>query len=99
MDGTAPTAAELLAHTDWLTRLARALVGDATAGDVVQATYGKPAAPERVTVALSPGAAVAGRVLDDAGRPVPGARVVATRQVATSPSGAARSLDAASSPR
>ncbi len=39
MDGTAPTAEELLAHTDWLTRLARALAGDAAAGDVVQETY------------------------------------------------------------
>src|SRR5689334_17802666 len=39
MDGTAPTAEDLLAHTDWLTQLARALVGDATAGDVVQQTY------------------------------------------------------------
>src|SRR5690606_4370555 len=27
------------AHTEWLTRLARALVGDAAAGDVVQDTY------------------------------------------------------------
>ncbi len=39
MADSAPTAEELLAHTEWLTRLARALVGDATAGDVVQDTY------------------------------------------------------------
>ena len=39
MADSAPTAEELLAHTDWLTRLARALVGDAAAGDVVQDTY------------------------------------------------------------
>ncbi|HVK86868.1 MAG TPA: sigma-70 family RNA polymerase sigma factor [Kofleriaceae bacterium] len=35
----APTANDLLAHTDWLHQLARALVGDAAAGDVVQQTY------------------------------------------------------------
>jgi RNA polymerase sigma-70 factor (ECF subfamily) len=35
----APTADELLQHTDWLTKLARALVGDANAADVVQETY------------------------------------------------------------
>ena len=34
-----PTAEELLAHADWLHQLARALVGDAGAGDVVQDTY------------------------------------------------------------
>src|SRR5690242_19896655 len=39
MAESAPTADELLAHTEWLTRLARALVGDAAAADVVQATY------------------------------------------------------------
>jgi RNA polymerase sigma factor (sigma-70 family) len=39
MAEAAPTADELLAHTEWLTRLARALVGDAAAGDVVQDTY------------------------------------------------------------
>ena len=39
MADSAPTAEELLAHTEWLTRLARALVGDAAAGDVVQDTY------------------------------------------------------------
>ena len=39
MAGSAPTADELLAHTEWLTRLARALVGDSAAGDVVQETY------------------------------------------------------------
>lgn len=39
MADAAPTADELLAHTEWLTRLARALVGDAAAGDVVQDTY------------------------------------------------------------
>src|SRR5689334_1334405 len=38
MAESAPTADELLAHTEWLTRLARALVGDA-ADDVVQETY------------------------------------------------------------
>ncbi len=45
----APTVDELLAHSEWLTRLARALVGDAAAGDVVQDTYeaalAKPAKP------------------------------------------------------
>ncbi|MBX3160236.1 MAG: sigma-70 family RNA polymerase sigma factor [Deltaproteobacteria bacterium] len=35
----APDASELLAHTDWLHQLARALVGDAAADDVVQETY------------------------------------------------------------
>lgn len=35
----APTADELIEHTDWLTQLARALVGDAAADDVVQETY------------------------------------------------------------
>ena len=39
MAETAPTADELLAHTDWLMQLARALVGDASAADVVQETY------------------------------------------------------------
>jgi RNA polymerase sigma factor (sigma-70 family) len=39
MADSVPTAEELLAHTEWLTRLARALVGDAAAGDVVQDTY------------------------------------------------------------
>jgi RNA polymerase sigma factor (sigma-70 family) len=39
MADSAPTADELLAHTEWLTRLARALVGDSAAGDVVQDTY------------------------------------------------------------
>ncbi|MDB4954676.1 MAG: hypothetical protein JWO36_2245 [Myxococcales bacterium] len=39
MADSAPTAEELLAHTEWLMRLARALVGDAAAGDVVQDTY------------------------------------------------------------
>ena len=39
MAENAPTADELLAHTEWLTRLARALVGEAAAGDVVQETY------------------------------------------------------------
>ena len=33
-----PAVEELLAHTDWLTQLARALVGDAAADDVVQET-------------------------------------------------------------
>lgn len=39
MADSAPTADDLLAHTEWLTRLARALVGDAAADDVVQDTY------------------------------------------------------------
>ena len=39
MAETAPHADELLQHTDWLTQLARALVGDASAADVVQETY------------------------------------------------------------
>ncbi len=39
MADPAPTAEELLSHTEWLTRLARALVGDTAAGDVVQDTY------------------------------------------------------------
>ena len=34
-----PSAEELLAHADWLRRLARALVGDVAADDVVQETY------------------------------------------------------------
>ncbi|MBA3821399.1 MAG: RNA polymerase subunit sigma, partial [Deltaproteobacteria bacterium] len=34
-----PDAEALLAHTDWLIRIARALVGDAGAGDVVQETF------------------------------------------------------------
>lgn len=36
---SAPSADELLAHTDWLLQLARALVGDAAAPDVVQGTF------------------------------------------------------------
>ncbi len=39
---------------------------------------GDPAAPVRVGVALAKGAAIAGRVVDDAGKPVGGALVVAT---------------------
>jgi RNA polymerase sigma factor (sigma-70 family) len=39
MANVAPPADELLAHTEWLTRLARALVGDVAADDVVQDTY------------------------------------------------------------
>ncbi len=39
MAETAPPTDELLQHTDWLTQLARALVGDANAADVVQETY------------------------------------------------------------
>jgi RNA polymerase sigma factor (sigma-70 family) len=35
----APSTEELLQHTEWLTRLARALVGDAASGDVLQDTY------------------------------------------------------------
>src|SRR4051812_33650376 len=38
MADSAPMRDDLLAHTEWLTRLARALVGDAAAGDVVQDT-------------------------------------------------------------
>ena len=34
-----PSAEDLLAHTDWLHQLARALVGDANADDVVQETF------------------------------------------------------------
>src|SRR5215470_2418290 len=34
-----PMPDELIAHTQWLSRLARALVGDAAALDVVQQTY------------------------------------------------------------
>lgn len=39
MADSAPSAEELLQHSEWLTRLARALVGDAASGDVVQDTY------------------------------------------------------------
>lgn len=39
MAGSAPAADELLAHTEWLTRLARALVGEGAADDLVQETY------------------------------------------------------------
>jgi len=40
MDAPVPaTSDELLAHSEWLHRLARALVGDAAAPDVVQDTY------------------------------------------------------------
>ena len=40
VDAPAPaTADELLAHTEWLHQLARALVGEAAAPDVVQDTY------------------------------------------------------------
>src|SRR6187549_704281 len=39
MGDSSPTSEELLAHSEWLTRLARALVGDAAADDVVQDTY------------------------------------------------------------
>ncbi|MEO8844399.1 MAG: RNA polymerase sigma factor [Kofleriaceae bacterium] len=39
MGDSVPTAEDLLAHTEWLTRLARALVGDTSADDVVQETY------------------------------------------------------------
>ena len=39
MAESAPSAEELLQHTEWLTRLARALVGDGASGDVVQDTY------------------------------------------------------------
>jgi RNA polymerase sigma factor (sigma-70 family) len=39
MAHSAPTAEELLAHSEWLARVARALVGEAGAGDVVQDTY------------------------------------------------------------
>jgi RNA polymerase sigma-70 factor (ECF subfamily) len=39
MTAPAPSATDLLAHTDWLLQLARALVGDANADDVVQDTF------------------------------------------------------------
>jgi RNA polymerase sigma factor (sigma-70 family) len=39
MAESAPAPEDLLAHTEWLTRLARALVGDVAAADVVQDTY------------------------------------------------------------
>jgi len=39
MAGSAPLNDDLLAHREWLTRLAAALVGDAGAEDVVQDTY------------------------------------------------------------
>jgi large repetitive protein len=39
MSDSTPTAEELLAHSEWLTRLARALIGDAAADDVVQDTF------------------------------------------------------------
>ncbi len=39
MTAPAPSANELLAHTDWLLQLARALVGDAAAPDIVQDTF------------------------------------------------------------
>ncbi|HTL36711.1 MAG TPA: sigma-70 family RNA polymerase sigma factor [Kofleriaceae bacterium] len=39
MVDSGPSAEELLQHTEWLTRLARALVGDAAADDVVHDTY------------------------------------------------------------
>lgn len=41
-------------------------------------TSGSPAAPARVALSLAKGAAIAGKVVDDAGKPVGGARVVAT---------------------
>ncbi len=41
-------------------------------------TTGDPAAPTRIAVALGKGAAIAGKVIDEAGKPVAGARVVAT---------------------
>ncbi|MFN0251546.1 MAG: sigma-70 family RNA polymerase sigma factor [Kofleriaceae bacterium] len=41
-------------------------------------TSGNPAAPSRVSLALSKGAALAGKVVDEAGKPVGGVRVVAT---------------------
>lgn len=40
-------------------------------------TRGDPAHPERVAITLGRGAAIAGRVIDEAGQPVAGARVVA----------------------
>ncbi|MCX5745872.1 MAG: sigma-70 family RNA polymerase sigma factor, partial [Proteobacteria bacterium] len=39
MAETAPSAVELLAHRDWLLALARALVGEAAAPDIVQETF------------------------------------------------------------
>jgi len=41
-------------------------------------TSGSPAAPSRVSLSLAKGAALSGKVIDDAGKPVGGARVVAT---------------------
>ena len=45
---------------------------------IMISTSGDPAAPDREAIALSRGAAVSGRVLDEAGAPIEGARVVAT---------------------
>jgi RNA polymerase sigma-70 factor (ECF subfamily) len=39
MAGTTPSAEDLLAHGEWLHQLARALVGDAAAADIVQDTF------------------------------------------------------------
>lgn len=39
MAGSSPTAEDLIEHTGWLTRLARAIVGAAAADDLVQDTY------------------------------------------------------------
>ncbi|MEO8700671.1 MAG: sigma-70 family RNA polymerase sigma factor [Kofleriaceae bacterium] len=47
-------------------------------GGLMLGTSGDPAAPARVAIALAGGAAIAGRVIDDTGKPVDGARVVAT---------------------
>jgi RNA polymerase sigma factor (sigma-70 family) len=46
-------------------------------GALMLSTSGDPAAPARIAVALSGGAAIAGRVVDEAGTPIGGARVVA----------------------
>ncbi len=58
------------------------LVANATGfapGATMLGTSGDPAAPVRVALALAHGAAVSGRVVDEAGKPVAGARVVPTR--------------------
>jgi RNA polymerase sigma factor (sigma-70 family) len=41
-------------------------------------TAGEPSAPEKVAITLAKGAAINGRVIDEQGKPVGGARVVAT---------------------
>ena len=60
----------------WAPLAARA-AGFAPAAIMV-GTSGNPAAPERVAIALANGAALSGRVVDEAGKPVRGARVMAS---------------------